>query len=102
MPNPESTDPSPETLYPLSSARPGVAVRIKQLSGAPEVAIRLREMGFCEEQCIRLISRQNHYLCQVCHARIGISSKLADHIWVEPATGTPNSDPARLPARKVA
>ena len=46
--------------------------------------MRLRELGFCEEQCIRLISRQNTLLCQVCQARVGISSQLADKIWVEP------------------
>lgn len=71
-------------LCPLSRVTTGTAVRIKQLSASPEVTVRLREMGFCEEQCIRLISRQNHIICQVCQARVGIHSKLADHIWVEP------------------
>ena len=71
-------------LCPLSQVGPGVAVRIKQISHSPEVSVRLRELGFCEEQCIRLISRQNTLLCQVCQARVGISSQLADKIWVEP------------------
>ena len=71
-------------LCPLSRVTTGTAVRIKQLSASPEVTVRLREMGFCEEQCIKLISRQSHYICQVCHARIGIHSQLAEHIWVEP------------------
>jgi Fe2+ transport system protein FeoA len=68
-----------------------MSVRIKHLSASPEVSVRLREMGFCEEQCIRLISRQSNYICQVCHARIGINSQLADKIFVEP-----------IPLRKVA
>ncbi len=71
-------------LCPLSSVRAGTSVRIKQLSASPEVTHRLREMGFCEEQCIRLISHQSNVICQVCHARIGINSKLAEQILVEP------------------
>jgi len=44
---------------------------------------RLREMGFCEEQRIKLVSRASNYICQVCNARLGISQKLAESIWVE-------------------
>lgn len=44
-------------------------------------------MGFCEEQKIRLISRHTHVICQVCHARLGISTQLAEKIMVEPLTG---------------
>lgn len=89
----ESTaiDNCPQPLCPLSRVSPGTAVRIKQVSGSPEITNRLREMGFCEEQCIKLISRHHNFLCQVCHARIGISLQIADNILVEP-----------LPARKVA
>jgi Fe2+ transport system protein FeoA len=61
-----------------------VAVRIKQLSTPPEVAHRLREMGFCEEQKIKLLSRHTNLICQVCNARLGISSRLAEKILVEP------------------
>lgn len=87
---------NPETcthrqLCPLSSVAAGASVRIKQLSTSPELTHRLREMGFCEEQQIRLVSRHANLICQVCHARLGISSQIADHIWVEP-----------IPARKVA
>ncbi|MBA4147155.1 MAG: ferrous iron transport protein A [Verrucomicrobia bacterium] len=68
----------------MSRVTVGTAVRIRQLSTSPEVTVRLREMGFCEDQCIKLISRQSHYICQVCQSRIGLHSQLADHIWVEP------------------
>ena len=71
-------------LCPLSQVRTGVAVRIKQLSASPEVTHRLREMGFCEEQKIKLLSRQSSLICQVCNARLGISSRLAEKILVEP------------------
>jgi len=71
-------------LCPLSRVHTGVAVRIKQLSASPEVTHRLREMGFCEEQKIRLLSRHSNLICQVCNARLGISSRLAEKILVEP------------------
>jgi Fe2+ transport system protein FeoA len=71
-------------LCPLSNVRTGVAVRIKQLSASPEVTHRLREMGFCEEQKIKLLSRQSSLICQVCNARLGISTRLAEKILVEP------------------
>jgi len=85
------TNPAPafgaDSLYPLSEVRAGVSVRIKRVSASPEVTSRLREMGFCEDQKIRLISRQSSLICQVCHARLGISSQLAEKLFVEPLTG---------------
>ena len=74
-------------LCPLSSVRTGVTVRIKQLSASPEMTHRLREIGFCEEQKIKLLSRQSNLICQVCHARLGISAELAEKILVEPLFG---------------
>ncbi len=74
-------------LFPLSAVQAGVSVRIKHVSASPEVTSRLREMGFCEDQKIRLISRHTNIICQVCHARLGISTQLADKILVEPLHG---------------
>ena len=70
-------------LYQLSEVQAGVSVRIKQLSASPEMTKRLRELGFCEEQRIKLLSRNPNLICEVCNARLGLSSKLADLIWVE-------------------
>ena len=78
-------DPCPQPfLCPLSQVQAGVDVRIKQLSASADVTHRLREMGFCEEQKIKLLSRQTSLLCQVCNARLGISTRLAEKILVEP------------------
>jgi len=71
-------------LCPLTHVNTGVAVRIKQLTAPPDVTHRLRELGFCEEQKIRLLSRQTDLICQVCNTRLGISSRLAEKIIVEP------------------
>src|SRR5204863_4759856 len=73
-------------LCPLSRVVAGTAVRIKQLSTPPEISHRLRELGFCEEQQIRLVSHQTSIICQVCNARLGISTQLAESILVEPIT----------------
>ena len=70
-------------LCMLSEVKAGDSVRIKQLSASPEVSSRLREMGFCEEQRVKLLSSNPNLICQVCNARLGLSSQLADLIWVE-------------------
>ena len=70
-------------LCPLNQVKAGTAVRIKQLSASPEVSHRLREMGFCEEQQVRVVSQHAQVICQVCHARLGISQQLAETILVE-------------------
>ena len=41
-------------------------------------------MGFCEEQRVKLLSRHPNLICQVCNARLGLSSQLAGLIMVEP------------------
>ena len=74
---------APAPLCPLSEVQAGTSVRIKQLSASPEMTKRLRELGFCEEQRIKLLSRNPNLICEVCNARLGLSSKLADLIWVE-------------------
>jgi Fe2+ transport system protein FeoA len=76
-------DDSSALLCPLSEVQAGDSVRIKQLSASPEVSSRLRELGFCEEQRVKLLSRNPNLICQVCNARLGLSSQLADLIWVE-------------------
>lgn len=79
---PDGACPKPE-LCALDSVLPGVSVRIKQLNGSAEVTNRLREMGFCEEQRIKLLMNHTNIICQVCNARLGISSQLAKTIMVE-------------------
>ncbi len=71
------------TLCPLSRVKAGTVVCIKHLSTAPDVTGRLRELGFCEEHQIKLLSRHSNIICQVCNARLAISKKLADSIFVE-------------------
>ena len=68
----------------LSRVRAGMVVRIKTLSAPPEVSRHLREIGFGEEQVIRLVVRQSNLICQVCNARLALSSQLAQMIMVEP------------------
>ena len=71
-------------LCPLNRVQAGTAVRIKQLIAAPDVSHRLRELGFCEEQQVRVVSKHVNIICQVCHARLGLSQQLAEAILVEP------------------
>jgi len=71
-------------VCPLSRVVAGTAVRIKRLNAPPELTNRLREIGFCEEQEIKLVSRHTNLICLVCNARLGISSRLAENIMVQP------------------
>jgi Fe2+ transport system protein FeoA len=70
-------------ICPLSKVQAGSTVCIKELLTSPDLKDRLREMGMCEEQRIKLLARDSNYICQVCNARLGISDKLADAIFVE-------------------
>jgi len=75
---------NPNAVCPLHLVRAGVSVRIKQLCAAPDVTQRLREIGLGEDQTIRLVASKNNIICQVCNARLAISSELAQAILVEP------------------
>lgn len=70
-------------LCPLNQVKAGTQVRIKQHSAPADVTLRLREMGFGEEQQVRLVSRHASVICQVCNARVALSSSLAETILVE-------------------
>ena len=76
-------------VCPLSRVKAGVAVRIKQLCAAPELQTRLRELGLGEDQIIKLLTSQTNFICQVCDARLAISSQLAQLIMVEPLRPAP-------------
>lgn len=68
----------------LSSVRPGASVRVLKLEGQPDVCHRLREMGFTENSVIRCVQAGAACICQIQHARVGLSSQLARQILVEP------------------
>jgi len=70
-------------VCPLSRVKAGAVVCVKQLSSSPEISTRLREMGFCEDQKVKLLSRHPNIICQVCNARLGLSTRLAEEILVE-------------------
>lgn len=75
--------PTPE-LCRLSRCRAGTVAIVRQLTATPEVNQRLREMGFGETQRIKVLQGSSNLLCQVCNARLGLSARLAEQIWVEP------------------
>ena len=72
-----------EPLCPLSRVQVGMVVCIKKLVASPELTDRLRELGFCEQQRIKLLRRHPGVICQVCNARLALSDKLAEAIFVE-------------------
>jgi len=76
--------PSGCACCPLDQVRAGVTVRIRHLRVDPGVSRRLREIGLGEDQLVRLIAKASNLICQVCNARLALSSAVAAQILVEP------------------
>lgn len=74
------TDNSPQPS--LSQVPAGHSVRILRLSGDDGVIHRLREMGFTESAVINKIADSGAIICKVAQARVAISKKLAQNIFV--------------------
>ena len=72
------------SVCPLNHVAAGTTVCIKELTASPELRDRLRELGLGEEQRVKLLSSEANVICQVCNARLALSEKLAQAIWVEP------------------
>ncbi len=69
----------------LSNAPVGQYMRIQEIQSEPAVCQRLRELGFCENALVRcMVNTQGNLICEVCHSRIGITSKIAQDILVTP------------------
>ena len=69
----------------LFNAPVGQYMRIQEIQSEPAVCQRLRELGFCENALVRcMINTQGNLICEVCHSRIGITSKIAQDILVSP------------------
>jgi ferrous iron transport protein A len=60
-------------------------VRVLRLEAEESLCHRLREMGFCENAVIRCLQSGPSCICQIQHARVGLSGQLAARIVVEPA-----------------
>jgi Fe2+ transport system protein FeoA len=71
-------------MIALSSVRPGSSVRVLKLDGQPDLCHRLREMGFTENSVVRCLQSGPSCICQIQHARVGLSGQLAGQILVEP------------------
>ncbi len=75
----------PKESQSLRQTRKGERVRVERIEGESTVCHRLREMGFCETAEVQVLNNSGALLCQVCGARVCLSSKLAESIFVAPA-----------------
>ncbi len=76
---------APQQSQSLRQTRKGERVRVERIEGQPAVCHRLREMGFCETAEVQVLNNSGALLCQVCGARVCLSAKLAESIFVAPA-----------------
>lgn len=68
----------------LSTVRPGSQVRVLKLEAEEALCHRLREMGFAENAVVHCVQSGAACICRIQHARVGLSSRLASRIYVEP------------------
>ena len=71
-------------MITLSTVPPGSNVRVLKLEAEEALCLRLREMGFSENSVVRCLQSGAACICQIQHARVGLSSQLASRIYVEP------------------
>ena len=67
-----------------AAVTPGSDVRVLKLEAEESLCLRLREMGFSENSVVRCLQSGAACICQIQHARIGLSGTLAGQILVEP------------------
>lgn len=72
----------PKGEFRLSDVTVGHRTKIVRVAGDESVAQRLREMGFRESSVIDKVADSGAIICKVADARVAISKKLAQNIFV--------------------
>ena len=64
---------------------------VVELDAAAEDVTRLKHLGICSGRRVQLVKTGDPLILRVLGSRIGLSGRLAQHIYVEPCTpgGTP-------------
>lgn len=73
------------TCQPLSSARRGEAMVVRHLTAADDDCHRLREMGLREHTPVRVVCAGGAVIAQVGEAKICLSHRMAETIFVAAA-----------------
>jgi len=76
-----------ETLVRLGELQPKVCAVVRRIETEDDSMERLKALGICIGRQVELVKRGDPLIVRVFGSRLGISSRLANHVLVEPCTG---------------
>ena len=79
--------PTPETLVRLDQLQPKVCAVIRRIEAEDDSMDRLKALGICAGRQVELVKGGDPLIVRVFGSRLGISSRLANRVLVEPCTG---------------
>jgi ferrous iron transport protein A len=82
-----ATLPKAETLIRLGDLQPKVCAVVRRIETEDESMERLKALGICLGRQVELVKRGDPLIIRVFGSRLGISSRLANRVLVEPCTG---------------
>ena len=83
----EPNRPIDETLVRLDKLQPKVCAIVRRIETEDDSMDRLKALGICVGRQVELVKRGDPLIVRVYGSRLGISSRLANRVLVEPCTG---------------
>jgi len=78
--------PTAETLVRLGELQPKVCALVRRIETEDDNMERLKALGICIGRQVELVKRGDPLIVRVYGSRLGISSRLANRVLVEPCT----------------
>jgi len=79
--------PISEILVRLDELQPKVCAVVRRIEAEDDSMDRLKALGICIGRQVELVKRGDPLIVRVFGSRLGISSRLANRVLVEPCTG---------------
>jgi Fe2+ transport system protein FeoA len=76
-----------ETLIRLDGLQPKVCAIVRRIEAEDDSMDQLKALGICIGRQVELVKRGDPLIVRVYGSRLGISSRLANRVLVEPCTG---------------
>jgi Fe2+ transport system protein FeoA len=83
----EATQPIAAGLIRLDELEPKVCAIVRRIEAEDDSMDRLKSMGICIGRQVELVKRGDPLIVRVFGSRLGISSRLARRVLVEPCRG---------------
>jgi Fe2+ transport system protein FeoA len=83
----EQSRPITDILVRLHELQPKVCAVVRRIEAEDDSMDRLKALGICIGRQVELVKRGDPLIVRVYGSRLGISSRLANRVLVEPCTG---------------